>query len=108
MIILLGKNSERIKSNSTQYFEDQLPHLDIPGSHQPPALSRDLSDHDGDAVPVVSGPVRHLALLTTVGDGVTLGALGELLLASDGLVTRETLLAVSQWLDVRLRHLCYD
>ena len=54
------------------------------------------------------GPVRHLALLTAVSDGVAFGAFGQLLLASDGLVTRETLLAVSQWLDVRLRHLCYD
>ena len=49
--------------------------------------------------------VGHLALLAAVGDGVTSGALGELLLPSDGLVTLKTFLTVRQWLNVGFWHL---
>ena len=85
-----------VKTDDSFVSEDLLPHLDVPGGHQPPALSRDISDHHGDAVVAVPGPVSHLALLSTVGDGVTLLALGELLLAM--LLTRVTRVPVSQGL----------
>ena len=90
-----------IKTDDSFVSEDLLPHLDVPGGHQPPALPRDLGDHHGDAVVAVPEPVYSLALLSTVGDGVTLLALGELLLAM--LLTRVTRVPVSQ----RLRHF-YD
>ena len=85
--------------------EDLLTHLDVPCRHEPPALPRDLSDHHREAVPLVPGKVLSLALHTAVGDGMTSGALGEFLLASDSLVTLETLLAVGHWFNVGLRHL---
>lgn len=47
----------------------------------PTVLPWDLSDHDGDAVPLVPGPVRHLALLAAIVDDVIL----------------ETFFAVCQW-----------
>ena len=53
-----------------------------------------LGDHDGEAIPLVPGKVFPLKLHATVGNGVTSGALGQLFLASNSLVTLETLLAV--------------
>ena len=61
-------------------FKDDLTFLDVFGGHQTLALARDLGDHDGDAEPAVAGPVLPLTLLTTVGDGVTPGTHGQLLL----------------------------
>ena len=87
-----------VKTDDSFVNEDLLPHLDVPGGHQPPALPRDLGDHHGDAVVAVPWPVGHLALLSTLGEGVTLLALRELLLAM--LLTRVTRIPVSQ----RLRH----
>ena len=84
--------------------EDDLPGKDVPGRHHPPALPLELRDHNGDAVPGVPGPVLPLTLSPAVGDGVTPGALRQLLLPSHGLVTLETNLPVCHWLDEVLRH----
>ena len=51
--------------------KEELSQLDVPGGDQPPAFSFYLGDHHGDAVVFVSGPVSQLALLATVGDGLT-------------------------------------
>ena len=56
-------------------FHNEVPHLEVPGCHQPPALVLHLLDDQGDTEPPVPGPVRHLALLAAVGHRVALGAL---------------------------------
>ena len=56
-------------------FNNEVAHLEVPGSHQPPALVPHLLDDQGDTEPPVPGPVRHLALLAAVGNRVALGAL---------------------------------
>ena len=91
--------------NRILFLEEKLSLLYVLSGHKPPTFTWDLSDHDGDTVPVVSGPVSHLTLLAAVSDGVTSSALGELLVTSHGLVTLEAFLAVSQGLNVGLRHL---
>ena len=75
-----------VKTDDSFVSEDLLPHLDIPGGHQSPALPWDLGDHHRDAVVAVPGPVYSLALLSTVGDGVATLAL----LALAMLLTRVT------------------
>ena len=59
-------------------LKQDLALLEVFGGHQTKALARDLGDHDGDAELSVAGPVLHLALPAAVGDGVTLGTLGQL------------------------------
>ena len=71
-----------IDQNSRFLVEYHLSNVDVSGSHQASPLPPELSDHDGDAVVLVPLPVFPLTLLTTVGDGVTLTALVELLSSS--------------------------
>ena len=56
-------------------IKDEITNFEVPGSHDSSALLSHLLDHDGEAGPLVSGPVRLLALPPAVGDRVTLGAL---------------------------------
>ena len=80
---------------------------DVSGSYQPPALPRDLRDHDGDTVPLVSTPVSRLTLPATVGDGVTVDA-GEkhlLTLLLRSLLTHGAGSTIFQGLGVKLGHL---
>ena len=79
-------------------LEDELPLLKGFRGHQPKALARNLGDHYGDAVLSVAGPVLPLTLLATVGDGVTSGTFGQLLLPRHSLVTLVTTLSVSHGL----------
>ena len=91
--------------NHSLVIKEELPHLDVPGRHQPPPLPLVLGHHDGDAVISVPGPVLHLTLLAAVGDGVTSRALGELLLSCHSLLTFEAFLTVCHELNEELGHL---
>ena len=76
--------------NNGCFSQYELTRLEVFRGHQTLAHAGDLGDHDGNAVLAVAGPVLPLTLLATIGDGVTLGTLGQLLLPRHSNVTLVT------------------